>query len=182
MLPPRRLVSLLLPALAACSLGQPPALPALYELGAPPPRSAAAAVELQLLDIDAPSWMNGSGIAYRLDYLDRYRREFYRDSRWVAPPAALLAERLRQRAASPTAAARQPLRLELEDCVQVFASPTQSELRLSVRAWLGEGAGARFRRFEIGRPAAPNAAGAVAGLAAAADELFEGLQAWAAER
>jgi ABC-type uncharacterized transport system auxiliary subunit len=174
---------LFLALLTACSFGPQTVPPAQYDLG-PLPTTAAAGTELQLLDVSAPGWLAGPAIHYRLDYRDRYRREAYRDSRWVAPPAALLAERLRQRSAAAGGAAagrRLPLRLELEEFGQFFESPTQSEVRLRVRAWLGD-APATLKVFEISRAAAPDAAGAVQALAGASDQLIEQLLAWAAGR
>lgn len=172
--------------LGACALASQPAAPLLFDLGPLPARAAAQAtpaLPLQLQEVSAPSWLAGTGIAYRLDYLDAFRREVYRDSRWVAPPAALLAERLRARAAAgaPGAArAAVPLRLELEEFAQSFAAPGQSQVRLRVRAWRGA-APAQLRVFEVSRPApSADAAGAVQALSLASDELIDQLLAWAA--
>lgn len=171
--------------LGACSLGTPPARPALFDLG---PAVAAGAEAphrpLQLQALTAPAWLDTPGIVYRLDYADPYRREIYRDSRWAAAPSALLAERLRQRfAQAPATGAPLSLRLELEEFGQRFATPTRSEVHLRARAWLGEAGAAappQARVFDISLAAPqPDAGGAVQGLARASDELVRQLQAWA---
>lgn len=181
-----RLVVLLFVALmSACgslqSIGQKPAPPALFDLG-PASAAPAANIELNLQDVAAPTWLAGTGIAYRLAYADAFRREIYRDSRWAAPPAALLAERLRQRAAAGrTAAAVKPvvLRLELEEFSQTFSSPAQATVTVRLRAWRGD---AQMRVFEVTRPAASaDAVGAVQGLSGASDALIDQLLAWAAQ-
>ena len=172
--------------LSACALGRPAPAPALFDLGPlPPPADGRAAVEVQLQQLTAPSWLAGSGIAYRLDYQDAFRREIYRDSRWVAPPAALLSERLRQRAAQAGQGATRTLglRLELEEFVQIFATPTQSRVSLRLRSWRGEEQGqGQLRVFELSRPApSADAAGAVQGLSQLSDELIDQVLAWAAQ-
>ncbi len=174
----RYALALLLVALAACSTTAP--APAVFDFG-PPPATAAPATNVQLLEVTAPPWLSGSGLAYRLDYRDPFRREVYRDSRWVAPPPVLLAERLRQRAASaPGAAAPVQLRLELEECSQIFSSPTQSRVLLRVRAWAGP-ASLPPKVFELSRPApSADAEGGVIALSQAGDALIDQVLAWAA--
>ena len=174
--------------LSACgslqNIGQKPAPAALFDLGPPtaaPAPAPAAALELSLLDLSAPSWLAGTGIAYRLAYADAFRREIYRDSRWAAPPAALLVERLRQRAAAGRSATAKPvlMRLELEEFSQSFSGPTQATVTVRLRAWCGD---AQMRVFEVTRPAASaDAAGAVRGLSAASDALIDELLAWAVQ-
>lgn len=167
--------------LSACSIGKLPPAPGLFDLGPPASRSATAGPPVHLIELTAPVWLSSPGIAYRLDYSDAYRREVYRDSRWVAPPAALLTERLRQRFATvaPVAATKPLLlRLELEEFAQIFSGPARSEVRLRVRARVGD---AQLKVFEIRRPAdSADAAGAVQALSAASDELAEQLLAWTA--
>lgn len=171
--------------LGACALNRPAPAPAVYDLG-PAPRVAAAAagtagaagLNLAALEVTAPPWLAGPGLVYRLAYRDPLRRELYRDSRWAAAPAALLAERLRQRAAAGAGAGRAvALRLELEAFEQVFVAPERSEVRVRLRAWTGDG---RISVFDLVRPAAtPDAAGAVKALGEASEELIDQLLAWA---
>jgi ABC-type uncharacterized transport system auxiliary subunit len=184
----RRLVlsrlSLPVAAVAVVALGgcaAPPA-PRQLDLGpAPTAMPATLARPVQLQGISAPSWLSGTGVAYRLDALAPQQRQHYRDSRWVAPPAELLAERLRQRIA---AAGARPgpvlaLRLELEECLQHFASPQQAELLLRLRASTDQG---RQQVFEQRLPTpSADAPGAAQALARAADALNEAVLAWATQ-
>ncbi len=168
-------------ALVACSSSQP--APAVFDFG-PRPTAAAPSVRVQILDVAAPPWLAGSSLAYRLEYRDPFRRETYRDSRWAAPPADLLTERLRQRAAVAAASSLATgsvvqVRVELEDCSQAFSSPTQSRVVLRLRAWRNDQAGMP-KVFEVSQVApSPDAAGAVEGLSRAADALIDQLLAWA---
>ena len=186
--------------LAGCSITpKPPAPPALFDLGPAPSFTAGPGPALRLFDVTTHAALDGTGIGYRLDYRDTFRREVYRDSRWVAPPAVLLTQRLRQRFASfaapprPTAGTAAPaepveplvLQVQLDEFFQVFSSPTSSRAVLVARATLG-GPGARRwatpRLFVVTRDApSPDAAGAVRGLAAAADEWVEQIVTWARE-
>lgn len=166
-------------ALSSCAA---PAAPRQLDLGTPPrstPVPLARPVQLQ--GISAPSWLSGTSVTYRLDALAPQQRQHYRDSRWVAPPAELLAERLRQRIAAggarpgPVVA----LRLELEECLQHFASPQQAELLLRLRASVEPG---RQQVFEQRLPTpSADALGAAQALARAADALNEAVLAWATQ-
>jgi len=164
--------------LAACASSQP--APAVFDLGRPPAAAPAQPVNVQLLDVTAPPWLAGPGLAYRLDYSEPLRRQIYRDSRWAAPPAALLAERLRQRAAASGGTGKPVmLRLELEEFGQVFDAPGKSRVLLRLRAWR-EGQPAP-RVFAADLPAtSADAAGAAQALARAADAVVDQLLAWAA--
>lgn len=163
--------------LSACALKRPEAVPAVYDLGPIPRAGAPSGLSLAALEVSAPPWLAGPGLVYRQAYLDPLRREIYRDSRWAAAPAALLAERLRQRAAVGGTGRSVSLRLELEAFEQVFVAPGQSEVRLRLRAWAGEG---RQGVFDLVRPApTPDAAGAVKALGEASEELLTQLLTWA---
>lgn len=174
--------------LGACALGGDKAAPpAAFDLG---PALAAASVqppgplpELHLSEMSAPPWLATTGIAYRLAYLDEFRPQYYRDSRWLAPPATLLSERLRQQLAlRPRGASLKPmaLRLELVEFEQRFSAPTQSEVRVSLRARLGEGSGVT-QAFEIARPTRSNdAAGAVQAFSEASDAVLTQVLTWVA--
>ena len=187
---PSLLLSLLL--LQGCALPKAARL-VQFDLGPPPAWiSAPVTSTLQIVELSAAPGLAATGIAYRLAYLDPFRPEFYRDSRWVAPPAVLLTERLRQAvaAAKPTAAAAEPrlLSVELEEFSQVFSSATEARVQVRVRATLrsalqpSSGAASERRRvFEVTLPSpSPDAAGAVRGLSQASDQLLEQVLAWAA--
>jgi cholesterol transport system auxiliary component len=184
-------------ALASCALTPPSReLPASYDLG-PPPRYEHAKPELSatvlLPDVTAPSWLDGRGIVYRLAYDDPARLRTYAQSRWEAPPAALLSQRLRGRFVAATqrgvitgddgARADYMIRVELEDFSQIFSAPGASRVAVRARASM---VAVRQRRlvaqrvFSFERPApSPDARGAVAAFADASDELSQGLLEWA---
>lgn len=189
-------------ALALSACGSAPVVQQMDLGAAPAAVGEPLARRVELLGVSAPAWLVGPGLAYRLDYQDAYRRQVYRDSRWAAPPAELLGERLRQQLArmpvaaaaitpatapsqAPGSAVGQPqiparsigLRLELEECIQVFSAPSRSELQLRLRASTGEG---RQQVFERRVPAGADASGAVKATVQAADALFPEILAWAA--
>jgi cholesterol transport system auxiliary component len=175
--------------LAACSTPGPAPQAVVYDLGPPPAAAVAAAGQpLRLSEVSAPAWLDHPGMAYRLAYRDAQRRELYRDSHWAAPPAELLAQRLREglhlpAPACPAQAAQgASLAVSLEEFEQVFSSAESSEvvLRLSARLTLQPSAvGPTERRWTLTRPApSPDARGAARGLASAVDALAPALQAW----
>jgi len=187
---PSRICLALLLCLSACAISKPEPL-VLFDLGPAPAAVSMAASSVTLppvlwVDVSAPSWLASSGIAYRLEYADPLRREVYRDSRWAAPPAALLAERFRQRLAAepPQAVARaatvpMPLRLDLEEFGQSFASPSQSQVRIRVRARFGDGPTQRQQVFDwVQLAPSADARGAVQGLSQGSDLLIGQVLAW----
>ncbi len=183
--------------LAACSLG--PAtkdVPATYDFGAPrnPPAGLKIRASLLVQSIAAPAWLDTSAVVYRLNYQDAARQQIYAQSRWAAPPASLLAQRLRARLAAASvggvvtiadnARADYALRIELDDFSQVFDSLNVSRAVVAARASLVDTAKRTLvaqKSFSIERAAATaNAEGGVRALAAAGDELIEAVAAWTA--
>jgi ABC-type uncharacterized transport system auxiliary subunit len=183
--------TLLLSACALIPTVAPP--PAQFDLGPPRTSGQPASAPLHLGSVHAPTWLNGTAISYRLSFQDPYRRESYRDSRWLAPPPALLAARLREALSDSTLlpAAAPGLDLELEEFGQVLDSPTHSHVVIRARALLTSGeAEARTdasaltvsvtHHFLIERDAASvDASGAVSALAAASDTLIDQILDWA---
>lgn len=185
---------LLLLALCACvSPGPTTPPPTHYDFGlAGPPLPVAAPFpgSLAVADVGAPEWISGEGIIYRLAYQNAARPAAYSRSRWVAPPAALLSQRLRQRLANVAAggvmqqASGVPheyvLHVELEEFSQVFDAPQQSRAVVRVRASLIETKGALLAQetFSAERPARPDAVGAAMSLREATDAVIEALAAW----
>jgi len=183
--------------LASCALTPPSQeLPASYDLG-PLPRYEHAnpmlPATVMLPDVTAPSWLDGQGIAYRLAYDEPARLRTYAQSRWMAPPAALLSQRLRARFAAATqrgvvtgtdgARADYVVRVELEDFCQIFSAPGTSKVAVRARASIvnvGQRTLLAQRVFSFERPApSPDAPGAVAAFADASEELTGGLLDWA---
>ena len=193
----RRILTPGLLVLGACTIGPPPKdPPATYDLG--PPGAGAAAnsgirATLLVPSIAAPVWLDHAGIAYRLGYHDLARHQVYANSRWVAAPAALLTQRLRNRISAVAAGvvtsgegvrADYALHLELEDFSQFFETPAMSRVSVAARASLVRMSDRSLRAqrsFAVQRSAAPDAAGAVAALGEASDELIRELLQWTAE-
>lgn len=185
-------------ALAGCAIGptqkDPPAT---YDLGAPhsyAPNQPRIRASVLVHNITAPAWLDTTGIIYRLGYQDAARQQVYANSRWVAAPGTLLAQRLRSRIAAATdggvvnaADSVRPdcsLRIELDDFSQVFDSAASSRVVILARASLIN-AGKRTlqaqKSFSVERAAASaNAEGGVRALALASDELIEAVTAWIA--
>jgi cholesterol transport system auxiliary component len=182
----------LLALTAACSIG-PPAreAPVAYDFG-PQQTTAPGVARMQaalMLDFNAPSWLDNTGIVYRLSYLDAARPQSYANSRWIAPPPALMTQRARSRfsaaadvvsgadGARPTYA----LQVTLEDFSQSFAAPDRSGVAVMARASLinlGSRALVAQRTFVDKRTAQPDAQGAARGLAQAGDTVIENLLEW----
>jgi len=188
------MVALATAVAAGCSLGPQSRQTDSYDLG--PPRAQAAggpaiAATLLLPDVSAPTWLDGNGIVYRLSYDNNARPQAYANSRWVAPPAALLTQRLRSRLAAGAggivtsgdgARADYALRVELEDFSQSFSDANASRVVLRARASLVRLADRLLvaqRVFSVERPApTPDARGAVSALGEASDEVVENLVEW----
>lgn len=179
---------------AGCAVGPQRQQADSYDLGPPRVHASGPSVAATLLlpDVSAPSWLDGHGIVYRLSYENSARPQAYAGSRWVAPPAALLTQRLRSRLAagaggivtiSDGARADYALRIELEDFSQSFTDANASRVALRARASLFRLTDRLLvaqRVFSVDRAApTPDARGAVVALGAASDEVIESLVEWA---
>jgi cholesterol transport system auxiliary component len=185
-------------ALLACGCGVPsmsssPEI-AQYDFGPAPTRDAAPTLRQPLLvyDVNAPGWLDSPSIYYRLAYQDAARPQAYADSRWVGPPAELIAGRVRGRLAASSKGgivhpadgtrASYALRVELDEFTQVFDAPGSSRAVVRLRASvLGRSSLIAQKSFSVERPAAtPDAEGGVRALIGAADDAVDQLVAWAA--
>lgn len=189
--------------LAGCtSLGQPPPAAALYDLGAPAAQSPArppAGPVLVLARINATAPLDGTQQWYRLNYADARHLRAYARSRWSAPPAQLVRQRLKARLSrqylvldpglSPALGpahglAPRVLRLELEEFAQRFDTPVTSRGRLRLQAvlWQLHEKCERLlsrRSFDLALAApSPDAAGGAQALAAAVDAVGDALASW----
>ena len=183
--------------LAGCSLG--PATkgaPATYDFGAhhnhPSEPKIRASVLVQ--GVAAAAWLDTQAVLYRLNYQDGARQEAYALTRWAAPPASLLTQRLRSRLAAASeggvvtladnARADYALRVDLDDFSQAFDSLDASRGVVVAQASLVDTARRTLvaqKSFRIEKSApSPNAQGGVRALSAAADELVEAVATWAA--
>jgi cholesterol transport system auxiliary component len=165
-----------------------------FDLGLP--RSTAVDPQLAnsrtLAEVSAPAWLDSPAIVYRLAYHDANQAQAYAQSRWVAAPASLLSQRLRERLApalSPgigrvneTLASDYVLRVELHEFSQVFDAPQTSHALLRARAMLIDSRRNELvaqHLFEVQQPAlSPNALGAAHGLRDAVDQFIIELLHW----
>lgn len=189
-----------LSALGGCtSVARQNAFPQRYALGpaasqiAPPPQAQPRRMTLQVARVEMPAWLRGEGMYYRLDYGNRQRVAAYADSAWVAPPAEMLQQLVRNMLAAdgtwhavvgPGSDARAQfiLRVDVEDFSQVFTSPQTSFGVLDAAATLVDAHNAKViaqRSFHL-RIAAPSAdaAGGAAALGATSQDFTRQLQAW----
>lgn len=195
----KTIAALLALILGACSFGptqkDPPAT---YDLGVVPAPAAAGAprirASLMVHGIAAPSWLDSPAIVYRLNYQDTARQQVYAHSRWAAPAAALLTQRLRSQLAAASdggiigladsARADYALRVELEEFTQVFDTVDSSRAVIVARATVVNVSRRVLhaqKTFSIEKPAAsPNAEGGVRALSEASNELVESVVAWVA--
>ena len=186
-------------ALTACSLGAQKDATTTYDLGAAPAASAAQPrirTSVLVHSIAAPSWLDSPAIVYRLNYQDAARQLTYANSRWAAPAAALLTQRLRSQLASisdggvmniaDSAREDYALRVELEEFNQVFDTAESSRAVVVARASIINVARRGLvaqKTFTIEKAAASaNAEGGVRALAGASGEVIDAIVAWTATR
>src|SRR5207247_1876274 len=104
-------------------------------------------------------------------YVDGMRTLTYAYAHWIAPPAELVGQRLRQRLAESGAAAgigsARELDIELEEYVQVFETPAQSFGRVTVHVRLSGSSTEEASFTEQVAAQTPDAAGGVRALVAA---------------
>lgn len=160
---------------------------ATYDFGLPrqsAPHQTTRIAGLEISPASAPVWLDSPAILYRLAYHNAARLEPYADSRWAAPPAALLTLRLRQAlpTANDTPSEPKRLRVELEEFSQVFDTPQSSRVLLRAHVSLTQGNEQTKRKehtFTLERPTqTPDAAGAASALAQASDEFIDAVLNW----
>ncbi len=192
------LVLLLAATLAGCTLGpEKKDAAATYDLsGAPSSAAGKTRIRATLLvqPVAAPGWLESNAIVYRLNYQDAARQLNYANSRWAAPVASLVAQRLRAQLAAASdsgivniadsARADYALRVELEEFSQVFDTADASRAVIVARASLVNVARRSLqaqKTFTIDRPAAgANAESGVRALSAGSAELVDAIVAWTA--
>lgn len=151
---------------------------AVYDLGAVEPLAREGGVA-PVVEVFAPSWLEGRAMQYRLA-AEPARRQQFTESRWAAPPAELLAAALRrQLGANGGAGCR--LRIDLDEWVQVFDDAGQSRVSLALRASLNSsssGESIAQRGFNLDQAAGGNARQGVAAAVALEKQLAQGLDDW----
>ena len=192
------LVLLLAATLSGCTLGpEKKDAAATYDLsGAPSSAAGKTRIRATLLvqPVAAPGWLESNAIVYRLNYQDAARQLNYANSRWAAPVASLVAQRLRAQLAAASdsgivnladsARADYALRVELEEFSQVFDTAETSRAVIVARASLVNVPRRSLqaqKTFTIDRPAAgANAESGVRALSAGSAELVDAIVAWTA--
>jgi len=166
--------------LSACMAAPVQRPEARFDFG-PLPAAAATAIGIAGVEVTAPSWLDSDAMQYRLLYADAAQRLNYAESRWVAPPAQLLGQALKNRL---VANGHCRLLVDLNEFVQVFDSPTASHFRLDARATLfADQEIVASRNFSETRPApTADARGGVAAASTAVRQLGDALASWLAER
>lgn len=159
-----------------------------YDLGpAASVVTAGTGPALKVLDVAAPDALDTDKFVYRLAYADAQRMAVYRDSRWTAPPAQLLTQRLRGALSSRgavlegTDGVRAPtLKVDLNEFEQVFDGQSQSYGAVTARATLMQDGKVLGQRTFVARApsSTPDAVGGARALAAASDELVSQITAW----
>ncbi|WP_172955012.1 ABC-type transport auxiliary lipoprotein family protein [Sterolibacterium denitrificans] len=169
--------------------------PARYDLFVTPPTQAAAnraavgrdGLLLWLAEIETPTWLDTAVMQYRLEYVEPRQRRSFVESRWVAPPAALLEQMVRR---NESFSGRQgmedcQLHLALEEFIQEFAAPDSSraliEVRVSVLGGKSRGMPLLAQRdFRQTQAAGGDAQSGVAAFAVSARDLVAELERWLA--
>ncbi|WP_175996642.1 ABC-type transport auxiliary lipoprotein family protein [Burkholderia stabilis] len=159
-----------------------------YDLGpAASVATAGSGPALKVLDVGAPDALDSDKFTYRLAYADAQHVAVYRDSRWTAPPAQLLTQRLRGALSSRgtvlegSDGVRAPtLKVDLNEFEQVFDGQSQSHGAVTARATLMLNGKVLGQRTFVARApsSTPDAAGGARALATASDQLVSQIAAW----
>lgn len=187
---PAALLALLAALMSGCATRAAP--PNLYDFGPLPTAGAATApAALSIAAVQAPTALNNQLMLYRLAYVNDLQPRSYAGSRWSMPPAQLLEQRLKTRLAqagtvvlsgSEGANTLPVLRIEVDEMIQNFSSPQQSQAQLAMRATLFDGRSLLAQKsLRQQTPAASaDAAGGARAMADASDALIGELIAWLA--
>lgn len=149
---------------------------------------------LLVADTTAPVWLDNKSIHYRLLYHNPTQSYAYANNRWIATPAALLTQQLRNRIVANTqeqvikdssiATADHVLHTELEEFSQLFDSATDSRIVIGLRASLIKRNTRKLlaqKDFHITATApSADAAGAVSAFSMASNQLLDELINWLA--
>jgi len=147
---------------------------------------------LLIADATAPSWLDNNAIQYRLLYHTPMQSNTYASSRWIAAPAALLTQQIRNRIVTntneqvikdnSTAKADYVLHIELEEFTQIFDTMDSSHIVIGLRASLVERNTRKLltqRDFSIiGKAPSADATGAVFAFSSASNQLINELVDW----
>lgn len=179
-----------LTALSGCSVLSPAKPSTTYDLGplaAAPSQPPARLPKLRVADTGGPTWMDGRGIYYRLQYTQAQRLQAYATQRWVDAPTRLFDDRLRDAVSGRGEltwygdTSVPAVKVDLLGFEQVFDSPTSSRGVVRARATVFHKALIGQKTFVAELPApSPDGAGGVKALSASSDAVIAAILDWAA--
>ncbi len=183
----RGIAGFLVLLLAACS-SAPTTAPANFDFGLAPTTDALMLpVGLGIGATQAPAWLDGPSIVYRLAYANPAQLRSYANSRWAGAPAELFTQRLNLRAAqlapqeNKASATTWLLQTQLQEFSQIFDSASSSYVVVQIQASIIDAKSQTVlaqQVFTVQRKAAPDAAGAVLALTLASDATIDAVQGW----
>ncbi|OQW41363.1 MAG: hypothetical protein A4S08_12800 [Proteobacteria bacterium SG_bin4] len=156
------------------------------------PQSQHDKKSLLIADVTSPAWLDNTAIHYRLMYHNPAQTFTYGNSRWIASPAALFTQQLRNQIVSQlneyvikdSSAAKtdRTLDIELKELVHVFETAADSHVVFGLRASLIERNSRKLlaqKDFSISEKApSADAAGAVSAINTASNRLIGELVNW----
>jgi cholesterol transport system auxiliary component len=164
----------------------------LAPLGAPAPQATQAPLPaIVVMDATGSPAFENERMVYRLNYADPLQARTYANSRWAANPLLLVTQRVKSRLAQAGVKVLSAtdsntnvpvLRLEIDDFSHTFASTTQSEGVVVLRASVFNGHALLDQKTFSRATAAPSAdaAGGARALAASTDGAAADIGAWLA--
>jgi len=182
-------------ALAGCASSSKPANNAQFDfgpLGAPVTQAAQAPLAaIVVMDATGSPALENERMLYRLNYADPLQARTYANSRWSANPLILVTQRIKARlaqagvkvlSATDTTNNVPVLRIEVDDFTHAFASASQSEGQVVLRASVFRGHALLDQKTISRATPAPSAdaAGGVRALAASTDAASADIAAWLA--
>ncbi len=187
--------------ISACTvLPKPQATVSTYDFGSQPTSDTAQLPNqsnlmpksILIANATTPSWLESTAIHYRLLYHNPTQTYAYANSRWIAAPAALFTQQIRNRIItdtlefvtkdSATAKTDYVLHIELEEFMQLFDTADDSRIAIGFHASLIERntrkliAQKSFNRNE--KTPSADAAGAVLAFSTTSNELINELVNW----
>lgn len=154
--------------------------PQTYDFGAAG-EPAPTANSVQVAEMRAPEWLDGTQMLYRLAYGDPRALTPYATSRWAGAPASMLTLRLRQQLGN-LPGAKCILNSNITEFSQTFDSADASRALLQVHAVLASQGQRLQKEFRLeARTATADAPGGAAAFAALATDLATSIERWITE-
>ena len=177
----RPVIALACAALIASGCASTPDMaPQTYDFG-PAGEPAQASNSVQVADMRAPEWLDGTQMFYRLAYRDPRALTPYAGSRWAGAPASMLTLRLRQQLGSAPGA-KCILTTNVVEFSQTFDAADASRALLHVHAVLAAQGQRQQKDFRLeAKTATADAPGGAAAFAGLATDLAASVGQWMTE-